>query len=77
MKNQKHIANDVNSIEEFLEKYMRHQRYQDLGEEYKQAVLTGHEEDVMKYGNTLISRHESVTGEAVWYYAHWASRSDL
>jgi hypothetical protein len=31
--------------------------------------LIGHaQEDLDRHGSTLISRHESVTGEAVWLY---------
>jgi hypothetical protein len=39
------------------------------GEDYSKVVITGRLEDIRKYGNTLISCHESVTGKAVKIYA--------
>lgn len=62
------VAEGVNSVAEFLDKYMRHDRYKGRGDDYAAAVLESHESDIDKFGNTLISRHESRTGETIWYY---------
>lgn len=39
------------------------------GEDYSQMVITSRLEDIRKYGYTLISCHESVTGKAVKIYS--------
>ena len=62
------IAIGCTSIGEFLSRYYRRDRYQGRGEEYAAAVLSSAQEYFEQRGHTLISRHDSVLGQAVWYY---------
>ena len=66
--NDKIIATDVCNIEEFLNKYYRRDRYTGRGLDYASAVLQSHQESLNHFGHTLISRHDSVLGQAVWFY---------
>ena len=65
--NKKIIVTDVSNVEEFLNKYYRGDRYTGRGLDYAKAVLQSHQDDFNKWGHTLISRHESVLGQAVWF----------
>lgn len=56
------------SVADFLEKYCKPDRYRGRGEEYAKTVLESHEHATRAYGYDIISRHESVTGEAVYWY---------
>jgi hypothetical protein len=56
------------TIQEFLSKYYRPDRYTGRGEEYAKTVLASHEKHFKELGFDLISRHESVTGQAVWFH---------
>ena len=60
-------AEGVNTIEEFLYKYYRPDRYFGRGENYAKALLKSHKDDFEKYGHDIISRHESLTGYAIWF----------
>lgn len=59
--------NDVRTVEEFLDRYYRHDRYRGRGEEYAAVVLQSHRDRFARLGYDLISRHESRTGEPVWF----------
>jgi len=69
---------DVNSVEEFIDKYYKHSRYKGRGEDYAKSLLKSHEEDYKEYGYTLISRHESNLGVALYFGAipDWAQTVD-
>lgn len=58
------------SIQDFRQRYTKPDRYSQRGPEYVAAVLHSACEDLHKYGFTIISRHDSITGEVVSYYAH-------
>jgi hypothetical protein len=62
-------VNDVRSIEEFLQKYTKHQRHSGRGQEYVKARIESHVQGLNKYGYTIITHHDSVTGETVSFYA--------
>lgn len=70
----RNVVTDVESVSEFLDKYMRHDRYKGRGADYALAVLEYHEDCIEGFYHTLLSRHESRTGAAVWYYPKWVSR---
>ena len=55
----------ADSLEDFAKKYRKHERYGALGEEYVQAILTTHREELEKYGITWVSHYDSSTGELV------------
>lgn len=54
-----HDAHIVYSLEE-LASFIRKDRIS--------AAAAMFDEDIQKYGHTLISRHASTTGEPVWYF---------
>ena len=55
------------SVEDFMQRYAKHQQ---RGSEYVSAVLDRMHQDMKKYVYTIISRHESVTGDVVAYYGN-------
>jgi hypothetical protein len=61
-------AKDVKTIEEFLKKYGKYDRYEGRGKEYMDCCIKSHKEDLNKYGYTIISRHDGVTGKAISFY---------
>ena len=64
----KYEVTDVNSVEEFLDKYYKRRRYTGRGEEYAACVLASHKARLAKNGWFFISRHESNTGDPVSFY---------
>ena len=58
--------NDM-TLDDWITKYYRHDRLGGRGADYEKRIRASHKADLAKYGNDCISRHESVTGEAVWY----------
>jgi hypothetical protein len=58
----------ANSIEEFLENYTRREKHSGRGKEYVECRIKSHKDDLEKYGYTIITRHDSVTGDTVSYY---------
>lgn len=56
------------SVEDFRQRYTKPECYGQRGKEYVDAVLQSAHEDLEKYGYTIISRHDSVTGDVVAYY---------
>jgi hypothetical protein len=58
----------ANSLEEFLKKYTKHDRHEGRGQEYVKARIQSHKEDLEKFGYTLITHHDSITGQTVSYY---------
>ncbi len=64
---------DVRSVEEFANKYYKHDRYKGKTaktgwwDDYADIILASMEQEFKENGYCFISRHESVTGEAVIY----------
>ena len=58
----------VESIEDFLNKYYKFERYRGRGPEYADVLLTSYKKRVKEDGCCFISRHDSTTGEIVSYY---------
>lgn len=56
---------DAANVEDFLEHYYLRDRYHGRGADYAAAVLASHERRFGQHGYTIISRHESVTGQVV------------
>ena len=59
---------DINTIEEFLDKYYKPDRYKIRGKEYAQCLLASHKKDLKEDGFDIISHHDSVTGRVVSFY---------
>lgn len=58
----------ASSIEDFRQRYTKPDRYAQRGPEYVAAVLQSARDDLDKYGFSIISSHDSITGEVVAYY---------
>ena len=58
----------ASSIEDFRQRYTNPDRYAQRGPEYVAAVLQSAREDLDKYGFSIISSHDSITGAVVAYY---------
>jgi exopolyphosphatase/pppGpp-phosphohydrolase len=61
------LVKDVQNVEEFMEKYYKHERYRGAGAEYAEILLQSHQKDFEKDGYDLISHYDSVTGEMVLF----------
>lgn len=56
------------SVEDFLERYYKPDRYHGRGEEYAAVLLASHQADFEQHGYDIISHHDSVTGQVVAFY---------
>lgn len=56
------------SLDDFLERFYKHERYRGRGEDYAAAVRAQCEEELHREGFTFITRHSSVTGKTAAYY---------
>ena len=56
---------DAANVAEFVRRYQRHDRLGAHGEEYVATVIAWHEAQHQRNGYTIISRHESNTGDVV------------
>jgi hypothetical protein len=59
---------NADSVEDFLAKYTKREQHSGRGKEYVEARIKSHKDDILKYGYTIITRHDSVTGDIVSYY---------
>jgi len=64
----KYQVTDCKTLEDFLKKYYKEDRYFGRGEEYAKSLLEFHQEYLNDYGYDFISRHDSVTGRIVSFY---------
>lgn len=65
---------EAESVREFVIKWQKHDRLFGRndwfpGYNYGEAIIASHEEHAAQHGWTGLSRHESKTGEPVYYYA--------
>ena len=58
-------VSDVATLEEFLNKYYKHDRFHGRGEEYADAITKSRQRDLDEDGIAIISRHDSVNGQVV------------
>ena len=61
-------AVEAKSVKDFLERYTRPACHATRGPEYVSARIAWHSDQVARYGYTIISRHESATGDIVAYF---------
>ncbi|MGL5328571.1 MAG: hypothetical protein ACRDD7_04825 [Peptostreptococcaceae bacterium] len=64
----KYEVKDVATVEDFHNKYHKHDRFKGRGKEYANIVIESSYEDLKAYGYTLITKHDSTTGEQVTFY---------
>lgn len=58
------------TLKQFLIKHYKHDRLYDRGEDYGDVVVDRRGLDLKRQGFDLISRFESVTGEAIYFRAN-------
>jgi len=57
------------SIQDYLDKYYKRDRYTGRGEEYAKVLLTSYQEEYAARGYICTSHHDNVTGEMIaWPY---------
>ena len=59
---------DVKTVDEFLDKYYKPDRYRGRGAEYAAVLLKSHTNDFNQHGYDIISHHDCVTGCVVALY---------
>lgn len=64
----KEHAVPAESVADFLERYTKPKQHRGRGEDYVQARIEAHTEHVKRFGYTIITHHDSVTGDIVAYY---------
>ena len=53
------------SVEDYLKKYYKRDRYTGRGKEYAQSLLESYQEEYEKRGYVCTSHHDNVTGEFI------------
>ena len=61
------------SVADFLDRYYKPDRYRGRGAEYAATLLKSYQEDVEQDGWTIISHHDSATGQVVAYFPEYES----
>lgn len=64
----KYEVKDVKTVEEFHKKYHRHDRFEGRGKEYAQCVINTSYKELEEDGFTIITHHDSNTGQCVAFY---------
>jgi hypothetical protein len=59
---------DVSTVEQFLSRYYKPERYTGRGEEYAAGLLATYQREVEQSDFCFISHHDSVTGSIVSFY---------
>ena len=68
LENLKKYRVKAKSVEDFLDKYYKPDRYTKRGIQYALSLLESYKESFIKNGYCLISHHDSVTGEIVSFF---------
>lgn len=63
----KEYANDCKTLQEFCDRYHLPSKYRERGADYVKVDFEGHLDDIAKYGETMIPKGTSITGEAIWW----------
>jgi len=56
------------SVEDFLDRYYKPDRFRGRGDDYAQTLIESHQSDLEQNGYDIISHHDSITGRIVAYY---------
>jgi len=70
-------AVSAESLEDFLQRYYKTDRYTGRGEDYAESLRQSYRETLSKDGVCIISHHDSKTGEVVAYYQDDRQRDAL
>lgn len=58
----------ADNVEDFCKRYTKYDRHEGRGKEYADYRVNSYTEEFEKDGFTMMSHHESVTGQVVSYY---------
>jgi len=61
---------EASSVEDYLERYYKHDRYKGRGEEYEAILLKSYTEEFSDRGYVCTSHHDNVTGEFIAWPHH-------
>ena len=67
----KYRVSDVHTVSEFIDRYYKPERIQNMLRDYpdyRELLIASYEKDVRDDGYTIISHHDSRTGECVSFY---------
>lgn len=56
---------EADSLEDFMIRYRRHDRYHSLSDSQKQAIKSTHESELKSHGITWVAGYDSNTGKLV------------
>jgi phage terminase small subunit len=59
---------DVNTIEEFCNRYYKYNSFKGRGKEHMEYVIKSDYEEIKRFGYCMITHHDSITGEIVTFY---------
>lgn len=65
----RNYATDITTVEEFVRKYYKPNRFLDnfKGSGYEECLLASYKKDCNEYGEVFITRHDSITGEDIYF----------
>lgn len=58
---------DCKDVYEFAHKYRKPDRFTGRGEDYVQAIMKSHLDEIERHGYTSISHHDNITGRHITY----------
>lgn len=64
----KYAIEDCDTLEEFMDKYYKHERYKGRGEIYAHSLFMSNRIHLLETGYVIISHHDSVNGRIVSFY---------
>ncbi|MBU8901709.1 MAG: hypothetical protein KOO69_03130 [Victivallales bacterium] len=64
----KDCAVSAESVQNFLDRYYKHDRYKGRGEEYSAHLLASYEREFAERGFCTISLHDNVIGKHISFY---------
>ena len=59
------IAVEADSIEDYLNRYYRPDRYRMRGDEYAAGLLRSYQKTFKKFGYVITSKHDNITGHII------------
>jgi len=68
-------ATDVKTVEEFLARYYKPERYTGREEKYAASLLSSYQQEAESQGWVFISRHDSVTGRVVAFFTETTGKT--
>jgi hypothetical protein len=61
------LVTDVKTVEEYLNRYYKPDRYKGRGEEYEKILLESYKKEFKEKGYVCTSHHDNVTGKFICF----------